>query len=96
MSIICLPKGYYAVQSDYENADKNSFTYKGVTYSVTEGENLFQTLAEAQAAASDVPEQKIEGISELYNVPVILFSEGKHSIDKFIFRRTPSGKIHRQ
>lgn len=88
MSIICLPKGYYAVQSDYENADKNSFTYKGVTYSVTEGENLFQTLAEAQAAASDVPEQKIEGISELYNVPVILFSEGKHSIDKFIFDRS--------
>ena len=88
MSIICLPKGYYAVQSDYENFDKTSFTYKGVTYSVTEGGNLFPTLAEAQAAASDVPEQKIEGVSELYNAPVILFSEGKHSIDKFIFDRS--------
>ena len=84
MSSISLPKGYYAVISDYENADRTSFTYKGVTYSVTEGENLFSTLAEAQVAALDAPEQEIEGVIELYNAPVILFSEGKHSIDKFI------------
>ena len=32
-----LPRGYYAVASDFENASKDTFTYKGVTYAVTEG-----------------------------------------------------------
>ena len=39
--MIKLPKGYYAVQSDFENASKNVFVFKGVEYEVTEGENLF-------------------------------------------------------
>ena len=36
-----LPKGYYAVQSDFANAPKTEFTFRGVTYAVTEGVNLF-------------------------------------------------------
>ena len=88
MNNISLPKGYYAVICDNENADRSSFTYKGVTYAVTEGENAFQTLAEAAGAASESPESVIEGISILYETPVILFSEGKHTIDKFIFDKS--------
>ena len=48
MTNIALPRGYYAVQNDFENASKETFVYKGVTYAVKEGENLFPTVIEAQ------------------------------------------------
>jgi hypothetical protein len=81
-----LPKGYYAVQSNFESAPKDSFTYKGVTYAVTEGENLFATLADANAKATEVPETVLEGLSyETFTTPVLLFSAGEHKIDKFSF-----------
>ncbi len=76
-----LPKGYYAVQSDFENAIKDKFTYKGITYDVEEGVDLFPTLAEADKAAADVPETVIEGLTyESFSCPVILFSTGVHNV----------------
>ena len=81
-----LPKGYYAVAADFENAAKDSFTYKGVTYAVTEGVNLFGTIHEADAAACETPETVLDGVSyEAFEAPVILLSAGLHKIDKFRF-----------
>ena len=78
-----LPKGYFAVQADFENAPKDEFTYKGVTYAVTEGVNLFATPHEALAAATEIPEAAIEGLDyESFEAPVILLSVGTHRIDK--------------
>ena len=79
-----LPKGYYAVQADLENAPKDQFTYKGVTYAVTEGVNLFATAPEADAAATEVPDTVLEGLDyERFDAPVMLFSVGTHRIDHF-------------
>jgi len=76
-----LPKGYYAVQSDFENAPKDSFTYKGVTYAAEAGVNLFATCAEANAAAAEVPTEVLAGLPyERFTAPVILISAGKHRI----------------
>lgn len=84
-----LPKGYYAVINDFENSPKNSFTYKGVTYDVAEGENLFPTLAEANKSALEVPAEIISGLEGFeLNTPVILFSEGRHTVDKFAFNHS--------
>ena len=78
-----LPKGYFAVQADFENAPKDQFTYKGVTYAVTEGVNLFATPHEALAAANEIPETVIEGLAyDSFTAPVILLSVGTHRIDK--------------
>ncbi len=79
-----LPKGYYAVQADFENAPKDRFTYKGVTYAATEGVNLFATAPEADAAATEVPDTVLEGLDyEGFDAPVMLFSVGTHRIDNF-------------
>ena len=84
-----LPKGYYAVINDFENSPKNSFTYKGVAYDVVEGESLFPTLAEANKAAVEVPAETIAGLEGFkFDTPVILFSEGRHTVDKFAFNRS--------
>ncbi len=81
-----LPKGYYAVQSDFENAPKDSFTYRGETYSVEEGVNLFGSVVEANAAACEVPDVVLEGLPyEAFSAPVLLFSTGKHRVDKLAF-----------
>lgn len=81
-----LPVGYVAVQNNFEEAAKDSFTYKGVTYAVNEGLNLFPTLAEAAKQATAVPTEKLEGLEDMeFDTPVILFSEGRHTIDKFAF-----------
>ena len=72
-----LPKGYYAVAADYENAAKDSFTYRGVTYAVTEGVNLFGSVIDANAAATEVPETVLEGLEyDSFSAPVLLFSVG--------------------
>lgn len=77
-----LPKGYYAIAADFENAPKDRFTYKGVSYAVTEGVNLFATAPEADAAATEVPEVVLEGLDyERFEAPVLLFSVGTHRID---------------
>ena len=77
-----LPKGYYAVAADFENAPKDMFTYKGVTYAVTEGVNLFATAPEADAAATEIPDTVLEGLGyERFDAPVLLFSVGTHRID---------------
>ena len=85
-----LPHGYFAVQSDFENASKESFTFRGVTYEVQEGVNLFGTILEAEAAilaaGEPVPEVVLEGISyEAFSAPVMLFSTGSHRIDRYEF-----------
>ena len=78
-----LPKGYYAVQSDFENAPKDSFTYRGVTYEVQAGVNLFGSVIEANAAATEAPDTVLEGLPyESFSAPVLLFSVGTHRIDK--------------
>ena len=80
--MLALPKGYYAVQADFENAPKDTFTYKGVTYAVTEGVNLFATAPEADAAATEVPDTVLEGLDyTCFEAPVLLFSTGTHRID---------------
>ena len=38
--MIKLPKGYYAITNDFENAG-NEFVFKGVSYEVEKGVNLF-------------------------------------------------------
>ena len=79
-----LPRGYYAVAADFENAPKDTFTYKGVTYAVTEGVNLFATAAEADKAATETPDTVLEGLTyESFEAPVILFSAGLHRTDRF-------------
>ena len=84
--MIALPKGYFAVQNDFENAPKDQFTFMGITYAVTEGVNLFPTLAEANKLANEVPTEVLEGLPyEQFTTPVILFSKGKHKVDLFEF-----------
>ena len=83
-----LPKGYYAVQADFENAPKDQFTYRGVTYTATEGVNLFGTPQEALAAATETPDAVLEGLPyERFSAPVLLFSVGTHRIDKLALDR---------
>ncbi len=84
-----LPKGYYAVQSDYDNAPKDRFTYRGETYAVTEGVNLFRSVAEASAAAVDLPEGVLPGLSyEKFDAPVLLCSAGNHNVERYTFNRS--------
>lgn len=83
-----LPKGYYAVQNDFENAPKDVFTFKGVTYAVKEGETLFPTLADAAKNATVIPKVALEGLDYTPDTPVILFSEGRHTVDRFAFSRS--------
>ncbi len=81
-----LPRGYYAVQSDFENASKDTFVFRGVTYAVEQGVNLFGTPHDADAAAAEVPEVVLEGLDYAsFDAPVLLFSTGRHNIDRFRF-----------
>ena len=74
-----LPGGYYAVQADYENASHDTFVFKGVTYEVEEGANLFATPHEADAAAKQIPDTVLAGLDyAAFEAPVILFSTGTH------------------
>ena len=83
-----LPKGYYAVQSDLVNASQTTFTYRGITYAVTVGVNMFATAAEANAVATEVPDAVLEGLPyERFTAPVLLFSAGEHRIGKRITER---------
>ena len=78
-----LPKGYYAIASDYENAG-DSFSFKGVEYEVEKGVNLFATVTEAlESIGQDTPEEAIDGLEgELYTCPVMLLSAGIHLVGK--------------
>ncbi|MBR3593549.1 MAG: right-handed parallel beta-helix repeat-containing protein [Clostridia bacterium] len=81
-----LPLGYFAVQSDFENAPKDSFTYRGETFEVKEGENLFSNAKEAVEAAYNgvAPTEVICGLPyDSFPAPVLLFSAGKHNIEAF-------------
>ena len=85
--MLSLPRGYYAVAADFENAPKDTFTYKGVTYAVEEGVNLFATALEADAAASETPEAVLEGLDyDHFEAPVLLFSKGVHSTKRLLLR----------
>lgn len=83
-----LPKGYYAVQSDFENAPKDSFTFRGETYSAEEGINLFATAVEAMAKITEdnyTPDTVLTSLPyENFSAPVMLFSVGEHSVDKLM------------
>lgn len=84
-----LPRGYYAVQSDFENAPRDRFTFRGVTYAVCEGVNLFSSLSAANEHASEVPEVVLGDLPyESFPTPVLLFSAGRHCVDKFSFTRS--------
>lgn len=77
-----LPKGYYAVTNDFEKAN-NQFVFKGVSYEVEKGVNLFPTVNEALAAAAEVPETVVEGLDyDSFACPVILLSEGVHRVGR--------------
>ena len=81
--MIQLPKGYYAVAADFESGSKDTFTYRGVSYAVSEGANLFATPLEALEAATDIPDVVLDGLDyDSFDTPVILFSVGTHRIDK--------------
>ena len=81
--MIQLPKGYYAVAADFESGSKDTFTYRGVSYAVSEGVNLFATPLEALEAAADIPDTVLDGLDyDSFDTPVILFSVGTHRIDK--------------
>ncbi len=84
-----LPKGYYAVVSDYQNAPKDTFTYRGETYAVKDGENLFPTVNAACAAATETPDVVLGDLPyDSFEAPVILFSVGEHKMDKFVIDRS--------
>ena len=83
-----LPVGYIALSCDAE-ASKEIFVYKGVSYAVTEGENLFFSLSAAAKAAIEAPSEALEGLGdEIPSTPVILFSSGRHTVDGFAFGRS--------
>ena len=82
-----LPRGYYAVAADFDNAPKDTFTFKGVTYAVKEGENLFGKLHDASPAAVEIPDTVLEGLEyENFEAPVILCGQGLHQVDRFTFK----------
>ncbi len=86
-----LPRGYFAVQSDFENSDHSVFSFRGETFAVKSGENLFATLPEALKAALDAtaPDEVICSLPyEGFNAPVILFSAGSHVIDRVRIERS--------
>ena len=88
MDLKKLPRGYIAVQQDQE-ASRETFIYKGVTYAVTDGENLFSTLSDANKAANFIPSETIAGLDGFkFDTPVILFSEGRHTVDRFAFNHS--------
>ncbi len=79
-----LPKGYYAVQSDFETAPKDTFVFAGVTYAVEDGVNLFGNIKDANKAATESPEEVLPGLCyESFDAPVLLFSQGRHKVDGF-------------
>ncbi len=81
-----LPLGYFAIQSDFENSPKDSFTYRGETYAVVEGENLFGNVKDAVSAAYNAaaPNEVVCNLPyESFSAPVLLFSSGKHNIEAF-------------
>lgn len=78
-----LPRGYYVVTN---NDNFKSFSFKGITYSVKEGVNIFPSLKAASQCAENIPEAVIEGLDYIsFNTPVILFSEGEHRVESFEF-----------
>ncbi len=81
-----LPLGYFAVKSDFENSPKDRFTFRGETFSVTEGENLFGNISDALAACKDsaAPQEIICSLPyEKFEAPVLIFSSGNHEINVF-------------
>ena len=86
-----LPNGYYAVQADLENAPQNTFVFKGVTYEVEKGVNLFATVHDAEKVIAQdpaIPGAVLDGLTyAAFEGPVILFSVGRHKIDRY----NPSG-----
>lgn len=86
--MLTLPRGYYAIQNHYEEHDHSTFTYKGITYAVEAGINLFPSILEANAAATEIPDTVLEGLPYAsFDTPVLLFSAGTHSIDKYVCDR---------
>ncbi len=84
-----LPRGYYAIQSDFDNSPRDSFTFRGVTYAVCEGVNLFASIGEANEHATEIPQEVLEGLPyESFTTPVLLFSAGRHCIDRFAFTKS--------
>ncbi len=84
-----LPKGYYAVQSDPRALSSGEFSYRGVCYEVTPGEDVFATMQEANAHATALPEERLAGLETIsLTTPVILLSAGVHCPDKFSFDRS--------
>ena len=88
-----LPRGYYAITSDFENTE-NEFTFKGVTYEVEKGVNLFADYSDFFALEEvEIPDTVIEGLeSDGFSCPVMLLSAGTHKIGK---SRTIRGDIKR-
>ncbi len=79
-----LPRGYYAVKNDFENADKSTFVFQGVCYEVEEGVNLFGTPHAAHEAATETPTEVLPGLNyDSFEAPVLLFSEGQHDTKAF-------------
>ena len=77
-----LPKGYYAISKD---TNATSFVFKGVTYDVVAGENLFPSLKDANAFIKEIPDTVIAGLDyESFDAPVVLFS--RSCIMRGIFR----------
>lgn len=79
-----LPKGYFAVKNDL--SDNKTFTYRGETFEVEEGVNLFATANDAVAAAkgTEAPSEVICSLPyENFEAPVVLFSAGVHNIIVF-------------
>lgn len=85
-----LPKGYFAVQSEFNTAPKDSFTFQGITYAVTAGINLFSSLDEAnKIIAGEIPKVVLGGLPyQSFSAPVILFSSGVHELEQFQFTQS--------
>ena len=84
-----LPKGYYGVSGNYEEDAKNrTFTYRGVTYDVDSGRDLFQSIYQAIEYATQTPKVVLDGLPyDHFDAPVILFNGGHFTGDRFTFRK---------
>ena len=68
-----LPRGYYAVAADFENAPKDQFTYKGVTYAVVGKGNGHVCLGTAEGSL------KLFGLHE---AQIALGGKAEHQLAK--------------
>ncbi len=81
-----LPEGYIAVTNTEKPA--SVFVFKGVSYRVIPGKNVFCSADEALQNIGVAPKTIIDGLQVLPEAPAVLFSAGEHAADKLMIRKS--------